>query len=191
MKMTTIILTGLLLLIAAILIYATTKPDVYPIERSLLMKANPQTIFDNINHLKAWEAWTPYNEDGDVKNSYSGPENGPNATVSWSSTGKAGTGSMEITNAVAPTLVSIDLKMIKPFEVVNKVEFLIEPQQDQTKVTWRMKHHEPYPAKVFGIFMNMDNMVGKDFELGLARLKDVVEKQAASKKGNEESYVNR
>jgi hypothetical protein len=175
MKMTTIILTGALVLIGVILIYAATKPDVYPIERSILIKSNAESIFNEINNIRAWEAWTPYNQDPNVKTSYSGPESGPTATFSWDSKGKAGQGSMEITKSVAPTKVAIDLRMLKPFQVVNKVEFLIEPQNSFSKVTWRMQHNEPYPAKVIGMFMSMDKMVGSDFEVGLARLKNVVE----------------
>jgi hypothetical protein len=166
--------------IGVILIYAATKPDVYPIERSILIKANAERIFDHINNLKAWEAWTPYNQDADMTKSYTGPESGPTATFTWDSKGKAGKGSMEIIESIPSTKVGIDLKMIKPFQVVNKVEFLLEPHNDLTKVTWRMQHNEPYPAKVIGIFMSMDKMVGRDFEIGLARLKNIVENEPAS-----------
>jgi hypothetical protein len=180
MKMTTIILLSVGTLIAGVLIYAATKPDVYPIERSLVIKAEAERIFPQINNLKAWETWTPYNADGSVQQSYSGPESGRGATCSWNSEGKAGTGSMEITDSKPPSLVGIDLKMIKPFQVVNKVEFILQPVTEGTKVTWRMQHNEPYPAKVVGIFVNMDNMVGKDFEVGLNLLKNVVEKSAVN-----------
>ncbi|HEY1871490.1 MAG TPA: SRPBCC family protein [Chitinophagaceae bacterium] len=189
--MTTIILAGVLLLIAAILIYAATKPNVYPIERSILIKANPEKIFDYINNLKAWEVWTPYNQDAKGETLFSGPDSGPNAAFSWNSKGKAGKGSMEITKSIRPTMVAIDLRMIKPFLVVNKVEFLIDPQGDGTKVTWRMQHNEPYPAKVVGIFMSMDKMVGSDFEIGLARLKNTVEDEVAAIKATLEPYASR
>jgi hypothetical protein len=189
MKMTTIIIGSVLLLVVGILIYAATKPDVYPIERNMVIGARPELIFDHINDLRAWEAWTPYNADSTVRNSYSGPSSGPGATCAWDSEGKAGKGSMEITESVRPTKIAIDLRMIKPFQVVNKVEFILEPQGNNTKVTWRMQHNEPYPAKVAGIFIDMDKMAGSDFEVGLSQLKKLVEHQAATANAPNAEYA--
>jgi hypothetical protein len=173
MKMMIIAIVGI---IAAILIYAATKPDVYPIERSIYIAGSAEEIFPKINSLKEQGKWTPYDGDQPVM-SYSGADSGVTAAVAWDSKGKAGKGSLEITKSQPPNKVEIDLRMEKPFKVTNKVEFTIEPQADSSKVTWRMQHNEPYPAKVIGIFMSMDKMVGKDFEVGLSRLKKLIEKK--------------
>jgi hypothetical protein len=170
------IIIGAVGIISIILIYAATKPDVYPIERSIYIIGSAEEIFPMINSLKEQGKWTPYEADKTIM-TYRGADSGVTSAVVWDSEGKAGKGSLEITKSQPPNKVEIDLRMERPFKVTNKVEFTIEPHADSTKVTWRMQHNEPYPAKVIGIFMNMDKMVGKDFEVGLSRLKKLIEKK--------------
>jgi hypothetical protein len=83
---------------------------------------------------------------------------------------------MEITDATAPTQVTIQLDFIKPFEGHNVAEFVLQPSGDATNVTWTMRGPSPYIAKVMSVFCNMDSMIGKDFEAGLANLKAATEK---------------
>lgn len=66
--------------------------------------------------------------------------------------------------------------MIKPFEGHNQVEFTLKPNGDSTTVTWAMDGTRAFLAKVMRVFFNMDKMVGKDFEVGLANLKAIAEK---------------
>jgi hypothetical protein len=82
---------------------------------------------------------------------------------------------MEVTDA-APSRVALDLDFIKPFEAHNKVVFTLTPKGDATEVNWAMQGPVPYMAKIVHVFMDMDGMVGKDFEAGLANLKAITEK---------------
>ena len=67
------------------------------------------------------------------------------------------------------------LDMIEPFEGHNIVEFTLAPRGDATDVTWAMHGPSPFMAKLVGLFMNMDAMIGRDFEAGLANLKSRAE----------------
>ena len=64
---------------------------------------------------------------------------------------------------------------LKPFAGSNDVEFTFKPQGDQTAVTWSFAGKNNFMGKAMCMFMDMDKMIGKDFDLGLAELKRVVE----------------
>lgn len=163
--------------IAAILGYATLRPDDFRVQRSITIKAPPEKIFALIDDFHAWGSWSPFEKlDPGMKRSFSGAASGKGAAYAWDSSGKAGAGSMEIKESTPPSKVLIKLDFTKPLEGHNTAEFSIDTQGDSSKVTWAMYGPSPYVAKVMGIFFSMDNMIGKDFESGLATLKSVAEK---------------
>ena len=148
--------------LAAVLIFAATKPDTFRVQRATSIKAPPEKIFPLIADFHGWGAWSPYEKlDPAMKRTYSGA----------ASDGKAGKGRMEITDAPAPSKVTIKLDFFKPFEAHNTAEFTLEPRGDTTDLTWAMYGPSLYIAKVMGVFFNMDRMIGTDFETGLANLK--------------------
>lgn len=162
--------------IAALLIYAATKPDTFRVQRSASIKAPPEKIVALLSDFRRWQAWSPWeNRDPAMKRSFSGPANGKGAVYAWDGNSEVGKGSMEMTE-VTPSKVALNLDFIKPFEGHNKVEFLLESKGDATNVTWDMHGPMPYISKVITIFCDMDKMIGKDFEAGLANLKAVAEK---------------
>lgn len=163
--------------IGAVLAFAATKPDTFRVERRTSIKAPPEKIFAFLNDFHRYEAWSPYEKlDPAMKRTYSGTANGRGAVYVWESNGKAGVGRMEIADASPPSKVRINLDFVKPFEASNVVEFTLEPRGDLTNVTWAMHGPSPFFAKVMHVFFNMDSMVGKDFETGLANLKALMEK---------------
>jgi uncharacterized protein YndB with AHSA1/START domain len=166
--------------LAAILIFAATKPDTFRVQRATSIKAPPEKIFPLIADFHGWGAWSPYEKlDPAMKRTYSGAANGKGAVYEWDSDGKAGRGRMEIADTSAPSKVAIKLDFFKPFETHNMVEFTIELKGDTTNVTWAMHGPNLYIGKVMSIFFNMDNMIGKDFETGLANMKALAEQKPA------------
>ena len=164
-------------LIAGLLIYAATKPDTFRVQRSTSIKAPPEKIFPLINDFHSFGAWSPYEKkDPSMKRTLNGAASGKGAVYEWEGDHNVGKGRMEITDTSPPSKVTINLDFVKPFETHNIVEFTLEPKGDSTDVTWAMHGPSPYIAKVMHIFFNMDNMVGKDFETGLANLKTIAEK---------------
>lgn len=165
-----------IVLLAAVLAYAATKPDTFHIQRSTSIKAPPEKIFQLINDFHQWDAWTPYNKDPAMKKMFSGNASGKGAAYAWTGNPAVGQGSIEITGSTPPSRIDLHLHMIKPFEGHNQITFTLEPYGDSTIVTWAMNGRQAYIAKVMGLFMDMDQMVGKDFEAGLAKLKTTAEK---------------
>lgn len=174
------ILIILVILVAAVLIYAATKPNKFHVERSTTIKAPPEKIFPLINDFGAWDAWTPYNKDPAMKKNLSENHIGKGAVLAWEGNTEVGKGEIAITESLAPKRVALDLHMIKPFEVHNHVVLALNAAAGSTTVTWIMDGTQAYFVKLMGLFFNMDRMVGKDFEVGLARLKRIAEKKGVN-----------
>jgi uncharacterized protein YndB with AHSA1/START domain len=163
--------------IAVVLILALRKPDTFSVSRAASIHAPPEKIFPLIGDFHQWRAWSPYEDrDPDLQRTYSGAASGRGAVYEWNGNRQVGSGRMEILDAPAPRKVVIKLDFLKPFEAHNTAEFTFVPQGDTTNVTWLMHGPAPLMSKVMQVFMNMDNMIGKDFATGLANLKRITEK---------------
>ena len=165
------------LLVAAVLIFAATRPDSLRVQRAASIKAPPEKIFPLISDFKRWAAWSPYEKkDPGMKRSYGGAAEGKGATYAWDGDSNVGQGRMEITDAQSPGRVAIKLDFTRPFEAHNNVVFTLLAKGDATEVTWDMQGPANYLSKLIGVFVNMDRMIGQDFEVGLANLRSVAEK---------------
>jgi len=165
------------LLITGVLIFAATKPDVFQVQRSASIKAPPEKVFALINDFKQWGAWSPWEKkDPGMKRTFGTTTAGKGATYAWDGNKDVGRGSMEITEAVPSSKIRLKLDFETPFEAHNIVTFTLEPRDGGTQVTWLMEGPAPYFAKIIHVFINMDRMVGGDFEAGLASLKVLAEK---------------
>jgi uncharacterized protein YndB with AHSA1/START domain len=167
----------IVVLIAAVLIFAATKPDTFRVQRAASIKAPPEKVFALINDFNRWGAWSPWEKkDPAMKRTFGAVTSGKGAEYAWEGNKDVGQGRMEIAESVVPSKVALKLDFVKPFEAHNLVEFTLEPKGDTTNVTWAIQGDTPYFAKIIHVFINMDKMVGKDFEIGLANLKAIAEK---------------
>lgn len=166
----------IVLIAAAILIYAATKPDTFHVERSISIKAPQDKLFALINDFRQWDEWTPYNKDPEMKKTYSGSDRGVGAHYAWEGNKEVGKGEITITAAIPPNRIELELHMIEPFEGRNQVVFTLKAAGDSTNITWGIDGKMNFIAKVMGLFFSMDRMIGRDFEAGLAKLKTVAEK---------------
>jgi uncharacterized protein YndB with AHSA1/START domain len=172
-----IIAVVLAIAIAILLILAATKPDTFTVRRATTVKAPPETIFSLINDFHQWGTWSPYEtKDPAMKRTYSGAASGNGAVYAWQGNKNVGSGRMEILDSSVPSKIVIKLDFFAPFEGHNTAEFTMLPQGDVTNVTWLMHGPVPFMAKIMHVLMNIDRMVGKDFEVGLANLKRLTEK---------------
>jgi uncharacterized protein YndB with AHSA1/START domain len=163
--------------VGAVLAYASTRPDAFRVQRTLNIEAPPERIFELISDLRSWSAWSPYEKkDPAMKRTLSGATSGTGAVYEWEGNGDVGKGRMEIAGTLPPTKVVIKLDFVAPFEAHNTVEFSLEPRGDATNVSWANFGPSPYVSKLMGIFFDIDAMIGKDFEDGLASLKVVAER---------------
>lgn len=166
----------LVVAVGGVLAYAATQPDTFVISRTVRIAAAPDKVFPLIQDLKAFNRWNPFLKlDPAAKLTYSGPESGKGAAHQWSGNSNVGAGRVEITNAVAPSRVTMQLDMISPMEAHNLVEFALKPDGSATNVTWTMSGRSPFISKVMCLFFSMDKMVGGEFDKGLASLKALAE----------------
>lgn len=164
-------------LIAAVLVYAASRPDTFRVYRTAKIKALPEKIFPLINDFRQWNTWSRYEKkDPAMKRTYGATTSGRGAVYEWDGDKNVGSGRITITDATPPAKILIDLDMLKPFEAHNSIAFTLVPQGDSTTVTWDMQGGVPYFAKIVNVFFNMDKMAGGDFEQGLANLKALAEK---------------
>lgn len=166
------------LAIAGLLIYATTRPDTFRVARTTQIQAAPERIFPLINDLTAWKAWSPFEKkDPDMQRSFSGPAAGTGARYAWAGDKNIGEGSMEIVDSLPSSKVAIRLDFLKPFRNSAMAELTLQPAANgSTTVTWTMSGDANYLAKVMHLVFDIDAMIGRDFEAGLADLKQMAEK---------------
>jgi uncharacterized protein YndB with AHSA1/START domain len=167
----------IVLLVAAVLIYGAMQPSRFSIFREANIKASPAEVFKQLNDFRHWAAWSPWEKmDPNLQRSFTGATTGVGAKYAWVGNKKVGEGSMEITESEPSRRMQLDLHFLKPFQADNVTEFSLAPADGGTHVKWEMRGHTPFMLRLMKIFMDMDKMVGKDFEAGLANLKSLVEK---------------
>jgi Polyketide cyclase / dehydrase and lipid transport len=173
-----IIAVVLAIAIAVVLILAATKPDTFTVQRAAVVKAPPEKIFPLINDFHQWGTWSPWEgKDPGMKRNYSGAASDRGAVYAWDGNKNVGSGRMEILDTSSPSKIVINLDFFKPFEAHNTAEFTMLPQGDgATNISWVMHGPAPFVSKMMKVFMNIDKMVGKDFEIGLSNLKKLTEK---------------
>jgi uncharacterized protein YndB with AHSA1/START domain len=171
------IMLGLIVVvIAAVAAYASTRPDTFRIVRSATIAAPPARIFAIITDFREWPKWSPWQKlDPAMTQTLSGSPSGRGAVQEWTGNAKAGAGRTEITGVVENERVTLQLDMIRPMRARNEVIYTLEPVAGGTRMTWAMTGTQSLPAKVFATVVDFDRLVGKDFEAGLENLKKLVE----------------
>jgi len=163
--------------IAAVLILAATKPNTLRVQRAIGITAPAESIFPLVADFRQWRSWSPYEtKDPAMKRIYSGAESGRGAVYAWDGDKNVGSGRSEILEASVPLKIVIKLDFFTPFEGHNTAEFTMLPQGDGTHVTWAMHGPANFMSRLMQVFINLDNMIGRDFEAGLANLKTLTEK---------------
>jgi uncharacterized protein YndB with AHSA1/START domain len=170
-----IVIAVIAAVIACILIYAATRPDIFQVQRTTTIGAPPEKIFPLINDLHAHTAWSPFEKDPNMKRTHSGAAQGKGAVYEWDGDRKVGSGRLAIADST-PSNITMILEMFKPFKAHNTVNFLLEPQGNATRITWAMHGRQPYMAKLMSTVINCDKMVGSQFEEGLAKMKALAER---------------
>ncbi len=174
-----IILVALAVIAVLFLVIASLQSPEFRVIRSATVSAPPAVVFAEVNDFHRWEAWNPWGKiDPAMKQSYEGPPAGPGAVYSWDGNSKVGAGRMTLTENRVPELIRIRLEFLKPFATTNTAEFVFKPEGDRTVVTWDMVGKKNFFSKAMGMVMNMDKMVGGQFEKGLADLKALSEAAA-------------
>ena len=169
---------AVVMLILGLVGYAATRPGTYEVVRSETIQAPADKVQALITDFHAWEKWSPWDRlDPQLKRSYSGAASGVGAIYEWKGNDEVGSGRMTITAVDPGKSVSIKVEFSEPFAAINPTLFTLEASGSATKVSWKMNGDVMgLPGKLMGIFMDMDAMIGKNFESGLDNLKAIAEK---------------
>ena len=174
-----LVLIALILLV--VLILAARRPDEFVVRRSIEIRAPADRIFGLIEDFRQWPKWSPWEKlDPNLKRTLSGAESGRGAVYEWEGDKRVGAGRMEIMDCVPHTRIDIKLTFLRPFKAENLTIFTVTPIDGASRVIWEMKGTNNLMFKVMGLIMNMDKMVGTDFEKGLAAMKAEAERGEVS-----------
>jgi uncharacterized protein YndB with AHSA1/START domain len=169
----------LAVIVVVLVVVVALQPSTFRIARSTTIAAPPSAVFAQVNDFRKWEAWNPWGKiDPAMKQSYDGAPSGTGAVYTWTGNKEVGEGRMTIIESRPNELVRVKLEFFKPFAATNTAEFTFKPEGDQTVVTWSMFGDNNFMAKAAHLFMNMDKMLGDQFEKGLASMKSAVERTA-------------
>ena len=174
LKKVLLFLLGLIILMAIATIFLPSKSHV---ERSVTINAPASAVYSQVANLKNWEKWSPWKKaDPGMKLSYSANPVGKGAHYSWIGTNdQSGKGKMTILDAVPNQSLKTQLDFDGMGTSYGTWKF--EPTSNGTKVTWGFDSEFSGPSKWFGIMM--DNMLGGQFEEGLAGIKQLAESMPA------------
>jgi hypothetical protein len=171
-----IVVLALAAIVAGFVAVVSMQPSEFRIARSATIAAPASDVFAQVNDFHNWQAWSPWAKlDPAMTQTYDGAPAGTGAIYAWAGNGKVGQGRMTLTESHPSDLIRINLEFMKPFKATNIAEFTFKAEGNQTVITWSMTGRNNFMLKAFGLFMNMDKMVGGDFEKGLASMKTVVE----------------
>lgn len=165
--------------------FAALQPDAIHVERTETIQARPVDVYPHLSDLKRFTAWSPWSGmDPNQKVEYTAQTEGLGAKYSWSGNDQVGTGSMEITKA-SPDHVVMRLIFVAPWQSESDAGFRIVDQGEQVAVTWTYDQQADFSAKLMGVFINMDDMLGADYERGLRSLKATAEADAQARVARE------
>jgi len=169
-----LIVIGVIVVVFVIMV--ALQPAEFHIARTATIAAPAEVVFAQVNELKKWDAWSPWIKiDPAMKQTYEGPASGKGAISRWAGNNQVGEGSMTITESRPNELIRFNLEFIKPMAGTSTSEFTFKPEGNRTTVTWSMSGRNNFIAKAMCLFMNMDKMVGGEFEKGLAQMKSITE----------------
>lgn len=170
------VLLAMLLIVVVLIVVVALQPAEYRVTRTATMTAPVAAVFPHVNELKKWEAWSPWAKlDPTTKYTYEGPPSGQGAAVSWAGNAQVGEGRMTISESRPNEFIQMNLEFFKPMAGTSTAEFAFKPEGSQTTVTWSMTGKNNFVGKAMCLVMNMDKMLGGEFEKGLASIQSLVE----------------
>jgi hypothetical protein len=167
-------------LIIVLCVVIALQPSTFAVERSETIAAPAAAVFEQVNDLRAWDGWSPWKKlDPNAKVSISTASAGKGATMNWNGNDQIGEGSLTILESHPDSSLELEQAFVRPLAGKARFIFRFVPSDGGTKVTWRMDGSNGFLGKAMCMIMDMDDMLGKDFELALANIKAIAEKNGA------------
>ncbi|MCI0570992.1 MAG: SRPBCC family protein [Myxococcaceae bacterium] len=173
------ILIGVVVVLGVLAAFIASRPSVSKVERSATFAAPADIAYTLVSDFHRWGEWSPWDKlDPNQKHTYEGAAAGVGAITTWEGNDKVGKGKMAITGATPNESLTIELEFIEPWASKNNTTFTFKAAEANTTVTWTAEFQNNFMSKAMGLFMDMDTMIGADFEKGLAAMKTVAEAEA-------------
>lgn len=158
----------------------STQPDALIVQRSATIQAPADIVFAKVNDFHKWSEWSPWEKlDPNMKRTFTGANAGLDAMYEWTGNDEVGKGRMTIQESKPNELVRIRLEFFEPWPQTSTTLFTFAPAGEGTTVTWKMEGKHNFVSKAMCLVMDMDKMIGKDFEKGLAQLDTAAQAAAA------------
>lgn len=171
------ILYILIAIIVILVVLAILSPKNYDVNRSILINKQLPEVFTYLKSLKNQDLWSSWGtKDPNMIRNFTGKDGTVGCIASWKGNKEVGEGEQEITKIVENELIESELRFLKPFKSTSNAYFKVTEEEKETKVIWGFFGENKFPMRFFMLFMNMDKMVGNDFEIGLKKLKELLEK---------------
>lgn len=171
---------GIIGIIAVPLIVALFLPTHYQVERSIDITKPASDVFAYIRMLKNQDQYSVWaKKDPNMKRIFTGQDGSVGFISRWESLdSEVGTGEQEIKMVNADTLeMETELRFLEPMEATERSYMKVSSlDQKKSKVIWGFDGSVPYPSNLICLFMDFQELIGKDFEEGLSNLKVVLEK---------------
>ena len=188
MKFLRALLIIVVILVVVIVLLTMVAPTKMSVARSTVINAPREVVFKNIASQHNLHKWYPWDrKDPEIKVTYEGSDGMVGETSKWQSD-KVGHGEQTITAIDPDKRVETHIHFIKPMNSEADGVFVLNDTTGGTHVTWQFNSTVPRPWNIMGIFMNMDDMFGKDFEAGLNNLKELSEKDATGAAATGSNY---
>jgi len=164
-------------IVALILVLALLAPKTYNVFRSVEIARPKSEVFEHLKYLKKQDEWSPWaRKDPNMKKSFTGTDGEVGCVSHWSGNKDVGEGEQEITKIITGERIEGELRFMKPWKSTSDCYLQLDDGSGgNTKVTWGFSGKNKFPMSIMMLFMNMDKMVGKDFDEGLASLKSQME----------------
>ncbi len=178
MKVLKIVLLVILAIIAIPLIIAIFTPKEYSVKKEVVINKSHAEVYDYTRYLKNQDNFSKWSlTDPDMKKTYKGTDGQVGFVAAWESDNPdVGIGEQEIVNIEEGKRIDYALRFKEPFEASDLAYMEFEAvNESQTKVAWGLDGQMSYPMNAMLVFMDMEEIIGDDFEEGLQNLKRILE----------------
>lgn len=165
------------LFVALILVLSFSVDTDFETERSVVIDKPNQEVFDYVKYLRnqynysVWGALDP-----DMRQDFRGTDGTVGFVSAWEGNEDAGAGEQEIVGMVEGERIDYELRFFEPFESTSNTFMSTEAiSENQTRVTWGMSGSMPRPMNIMLLFIDMEELIGSDYETGLNNLKLILE----------------
>ena len=177
MKFLKIVLGFIAALIATFVVVGLFLPSEQYVERSTVIEADQDAIFELVSNYRNFNQWSPWAEkDPDTEYEYKGPDAAVGSMMIWRSEDpNVGNGQQEIVAMEPGSMVKSKLTF-EGFEEASYATFTLQPVDGGTSVTWAFDANlDNLPGRWMGLMM--EKWVGADYDRGLERLKAEAESE--------------